>query len=553
MPNNTNHKWSMTLQLKVTMLLAVSIIATALIEVSVSAYSDFSEVGAAIEKESSATGSVLAKNAGGAVRFGKMDKLEESFTVAIQNTEGRLYGIEIFNADAQPIGVFGDVPEGQRSGIAEAIETGAAMFDQNTFVHVIPITFGPKNAAVGALGLIWSHDAVMSVIWYAFWQKIAVASVVAGALSIAVYFVLGAILFRPLMDLGNAARAVQRGEDLRSSHLSRNDVIGDAMRALDELGGTVRQGAGAIEKFASGDLDAHVNPRNGTDGLALSLQRMFSQLRDVLTATQASAVDVADGSRRLNGAAERINEGAQRQSSSAATAAAAIEQMSVNIARAAENSTETEQIAQKSAGDAHRSGESVERAVNAMKLIAEKINIVQEIARQTDLLALNAAVEAARAGDHGRGFAVVASEVRKLAERSRVASEEIVTLASDTLGAAAEANEMLSSLVPGIQRTAELVQEISVSTREQSVAADQVSSAIHELDTIIRENTDVANDAATSADELASQAAELRSKVDFFTTDKPIVDGALGAPGAAIDIEIDDGAPYLSDSEKFAA
>jgi methyl-accepting chemotaxis protein len=166
--------------------------------------------------------------------------------------------------------------------------------------------------------------------------------------------------------------------------------------------------------------------------------------------------------------------------------------------------------------DAQASGEAVSRAVSAMQTIAEKINIVQEIARQTDLLALNAAVEAARAGEHGRGFAVVASEVRKLAERSQTAAAEISTVSSQTVKAAQDAGAMLTRLVPDIKKTAELVAEISASCREQDVGGDQINQAIQQLDKVTQRNAAASEQMSATAEELAAQSEQLQANIAFF-------------------------------------
>ncbi|MCB1310093.1 MAG: methyl-accepting chemotaxis sensory transducer [Leptospiraceae bacterium] len=193
-----------------------------------------------------------------------------------------------------------------------------------------------------------------------------------------------------------------------------------------------------------------------------------------------------------------------------------MEEMTSSITQNARNAAETEKIAVKTATESEEGGQAVEDTVKAMKQIAEKIEIIDEIAYQTNLLALNAAIEAARAGDHGKGFAVVASEVRKLAERSQGAAQEISTLATDSVEIALRAGELLNQIVPAVRRTADLVQEITASSKEQDSNVNQINSAVGQLDNLAQSNASAAEELASTAEELSGQAQQLQQLMEFF-------------------------------------
>ena len=214
-----------------------------------------------------------------------------------------------------------------------------------------------------------------------------------------------------------------------------------------------------------------------------------------------------------------ISSGASEQAASTEEMSATVEQMASNIRQTAENASKTGDIAKLTADHSSAGGQAVLDAVTAVKEITENIRIIDEIAGQTNLLALNAAIEAARAGESGRGFAVVAGEIRKLAERSQKSSAEIIALAEKTLTAAESAGDKISSVVPNIQETSQLIDEISTACREQTSGADQISQAIVQLDSVVQQNAAVSEELAAKAEELASHAQLLVKDISRFKTE----------------------------------
>ncbi|MEG8040097.1 methyl-accepting chemotaxis protein [Sphingomonas sp. LR60] len=295
-------------------------------------------------------------------------------------------------------------------------------------------------------------------------------------------------------------------------------AIGGALWIARVVSKGLRQVNEAVSAVADGNLSVEVAVRSNDEikDLVDTVNRMTVRLRETIGQTTLAAQNVAAGSQQLSSSSEQVSQGATEQAAAAEEASASMEQMAANIKQNADNATQTEKIARQSSQDAELSGQAVEKAVSAMRTIAEKIGIVQEIARQTDLLALNAAVEAARAGEHGRGFAVVAAEVRKLAERSQTAAGEISGMSSETVTAAVQAGEMLTRLVPDIRRTAELVAEISAACREQDIGASQINEAIQQLDKVTQQNASASEQISSTSEELAGQAEELQESIAFF-------------------------------------
>ncbi|MFM2484614.1 HAMP domain-containing methyl-accepting chemotaxis protein [Celerinatantimonas yamalensis] len=272
--------------------------------------------------------------------------------------------------------------------------------------------------------------------------------------------------------------------------------------------------------IGEGDLNQHFNPKFSDHDIYGVLRKMNERLRDIVGRIKEASSNVASGSIQLSGTGQQIAQGATEQASSLEEISSAVEQMSANISHSADNAKQTEQIASQAANDAGFSGKAVRESVLAMKDITERINIIEEIARQTNLLALNAAIEAARAGEHGKGFTVVAAEVRKLAERSQRAAGEIVELSRNSLNISEQAGDMLEKLVPNIQKTADLVQEISASAVEQNKGASEINTAIQQLDQVVQQSAASAEEMASTSEELSAQAEQMNSTMEFFKVDQ---------------------------------
>ncbi len=335
-----------------------------------------------------------------------------------------------------------------------------------------------------------------------------------------------------LETLGRTTRAVF-GLVLLSIAVAAAVAIATARKLLNQLGGEPVLLAHVAQRIANGDLtmllkvaqarrdenDFEEEERR-SESLMSSIARMVEKLKDVVVQVKAAAEHVASGSQQLSAGSEELSQGASEQASSAEEVSSSMEEMSSSIRQNASSAEQTEKMAMKSAEDAKEGGAAVAETLGAMKEIAGKISVIEEIARQTNLLALNAAIEAARAREHGKGFAVVASEVRKLAEHAQKAAAEISEVSSKSVSIAERAGTLLARLVPDIQKTAGLVQEISAASREQDTGADQINTSIQQLDQVIQQNAGVAEETSATAEELAAQAEQLRSAISFFQVEK---------------------------------
>ena len=287
---------------------------------------------------------------------------------------------------------------------------------------------------------------------------------------------------------------------------------------LRQLGGDPAEVVAITRRISEGDLTARIDAkRRAAQSILAAMQRMTRRLQDVVTHAQTTVKNVADGSESLSSSAEEMSQGVSEQASASEEALSSMEQMTANIKQNSENALQTEKIAAKAAEDARRSGEAVAESVMAMRDIAQKIAVIEEIARKTHILSLNATIEAAKAQEYGKGFGVVAAEVRALASRAQDAAVEIGNVVHSSMGVAERAGEMLKKLVPDIQRTAELVKEINAASSEQSSGAMQINRAIQQLDQVTQQNSAVSEEMASAAEELAAQAEQLQDAIAFFT------------------------------------
>ncbi len=294
-----------------------------------------------------------------------------------------------------------------------------------------------------------------------------------------------------------------------------------------QLGGEPEEVATISNSIAKGDLTFNMEQYAGRSGAMHSLVDMSIRLKEIVTSIVQGAQNITAASEEMSSTSQQLSQGANEQASSVEEVSSTMEEMTANIEQNTGNANQTGSISKEASAGINDVAQRSEKAVAANKLIAEKITIINDIAFQTNILALNAAVEAARAGEHGKGFAVVAAEVRKLAENSKKAADEIVALAQNSLELALGAGQVMLETVPKIQKTTNLVQEIAAASNEQSNGANQVNSAIQQLNTVTQQTASASEELASSAEELASQAEQLKDLVNYFNVGKSLLKNSV--------------------------
>ncbi|MEM7210587.1 MAG: methyl-accepting chemotaxis protein [Pseudomonadota bacterium] len=368
-----------------------------------------------------------------------------------------------------------------------------------------------KSSALAA------YDARMSEAWLL---------VALGAVSLMVVAGLGfsalRVFNRGFKRLESDITRLSRGDLSDGAALVNSPDVKNLQVLLDGLRISMRDVAEAAKRLGNGDFTKPIQPMSEVDEMGAALEGMRRDLTQVISDANDIVLTVAFGSGQLKDLAVDMSAGTEAQAAAAEQLSATVTMISEGVRQTTQNAQGMESVSREAAADAERSGEVVGNAIAAMSTINEQITVVQELARQTDLLALNAAVEAARAGEHGKGFAVVASEVRKLAERSQLAAEEISALSQETSGLSADAGELLDALVPKIQNTAELVTQISSQMAIQNESIGEIELAISDLSNEVQKQAQHSGTTAETSENLAHHAADLEAKLaDFEIDDHP--------------------------------
>ena len=313
-------------------------------------------------------------------------------------------------------------------------------------------------------------------------------------------------------ELDTRADASKYQGDFRKLVVGINRTLDGVIDPLNEAVGVLKDmEQGDLTKTVDGDYKGQLKDFKDT------INNTIDKLSQVISEVYGAAANIASASEEVSSTAQNMSQATSEQAASVEETSASVEQMSASINQNTENAKVTDGMATQASSEAVQGGAAVKETVSAMKTIAGKIGIIDDIAYQTNLLALNAAIEAARAGEHGKGFAVVAAEVRKLAERSQIAAQEIGELAESSVEMAESAGKLLDTIVPSIKKTSDLVQEIAAASEEQSSGAGQINTAMDQLNQITQQNASSSEELAATSEEMSGQAAQLQELMAFFT------------------------------------
>jgi len=347
-------------------------------------------------------------------------------------------------------------------------------------------------------------------------------------LSVAVLLAVGAIAFyralsavkglaEPLEQVTQSLEAISRGEvSIELDAADGSDAIGRLQNSCRDTGIYMRDMATQARLLADGDLTREMAPRSEKDVLGIAWRDMAMRFSQAIRDARSASASVSLAAQQLTSSSGVLSNGTSQQAASVEETTASLEQMRSSITQNADHSRNLEQMAMRGAQDAEEAAGSVQKTVQAMKTISERIGIIQDIAYQTNLLALNAAIEAARAGEQGRGFAVVAAEIRRLAERSQTAAKQISELTTGSLEIAGLSGRKLEQLAPSIRRTAEVVQELAAASAEQAAGVGQMNRAMGQVDQVTQQNASASEELSATAEELRQQAENLERLLSFF-------------------------------------